>query len=301
MMMRILLPVDGSKYSRVALDFVASRSTLIGSEPQVEVLNVQLPVPVRATQLVGKAHVRSYYTEEAEKVLKPAQARLRKAGLAASARYVVGNPAEEIAAAAVKSKADLIVIGSHGRSALKGLLLGSVTNAVLAQSKAPVLILRNRGSPPADSLKVGIAVDGSKYGRAAVSYVLRHPQLFGAAPKLTLIHVVQDYLGAVMPDMAGIALPAFTIEEVRSLQSKTFEKAVAPVRKLLAKAGAKAEEACLVGNAGDELAAYAKKKKLDLLVMGSHGYGAFKAAVMGSVATRTAATGDVPLLLIRHA
>lgn len=299
--MRILLPVDGSKYSRVALDFVASRSTLIGTDPQVEVLNVQLPVPVRATQLVGKSHVRSYYTEEAEKVLNPAQARLRKAGLVADARYVVGHPAEEIAAAAAKSKADLIVMGSHGRSALKGLLLGSVTNAVLARSRVPVLILRTREAPKADSLKVGIAVDGSKYGRAAVSYVLRHPQLFGAAPKLTLIHVVQDYAGAVMPDMAGIALPAFSIEEIRSLQAKTFENAVAPARKLLAKAGAQAEEVCLVGSAGDELAAYARKKKLDLLVMGSHGYGAFKAAVMGSVATRTAATGDVPLLLVRHA
>jgi nucleotide-binding universal stress UspA family protein len=88
---------------------------------------------------------------------------------------------------------------------------------------------------------------------------------------------------------------------VRSLQAKNFEKAVGPARKLLAKAGAKADEVCLVGNAGDELAAYAKKKKLDLLVMGSHGYGAFRAAVMGSVATRAAATGDVPLLLIRHA
>lgn len=299
--MRILVPVDGSKHSRIALDFIASRSALIGGDPQVDVLNVQLPVPVRAAQLVGKAHVRSYYTEEADKVLRPVQARLRKAGVAATARYVVGHPSDEITAAAAKGKTDLIVMGSHGRSALKGLLLGSVTNAVLAQSRVPVLILRAREQIPADSLKVGIAIDGSKYGRAAVAYVLRHLQLFGASPKLTLLHVVQDYAGTVMPDMAGIALPAFSIEEVRSLQAQAFGKAIAPARKLLAKAGLQADEVCLVGNAGDELAAYARRKKLDLLVMGSHGYGAFKAAVMGSVATRTAATGNVPLLLIRHA
>src|SRR5512134_3796093 len=139
--MRILVPVDGSKHSRIALDFIASRSTLIGGDPQVEVLNVQLPVPVRAAQLVGKAQVRSYYTEEAEKVLKPALGRLRKTGVAATARYVVGHPSDEITAAAAKGKADLIVMGSHGRSALKGLLLGSVTNSVLAQSRTPVLIL----------------------------------------------------------------------------------------------------------------------------------------------------------------
>ena len=43
------------------------------------------------------------------------------------------------------------------------------------------------------------------------------------------------------------------------------------------------------------------KKNLDLIVMGSHGYGRFKAAVMGSTATRIAAMGDVPLLIIRQA
>jgi len=299
--MRILVPVDGSKHSRIALDFIASRSALVGGDPQVDVLNVQLPVPVRATQLVGKAQVRSYYTEEADKIVKPALARLRKAGVAATARYVVGHPSDEITAAAAKGKADLIVMGSKGRSALKGLLLGSVTNSVLAQSRIPVLILRARERMPSDSLKIGIAVDGSKYGRAAVAYVLRHLQLFGASPELVLLHVVQDYAGTVMPDMAGIALPAFSPEEIRSLQAQAFQKAIAPARKLLAKGKVQAAEVCLVGNAGDELAAYARRKKLDLLVMGSHGYGAFKAAVMGSVATRTAATGDVPLLLIRQA
>ena len=55
----------------------------------------------------------------------------------------------------------------------------------------------------------------------------------------------------------------------------------------------------LHGNAGDELARYAKKKKLDLLVMGSHGHGAFKAAILGSVTTRVAAACDVALLLVR--
>ena len=85
------------------------------------------------------------------------------------------------------------------------------------------------------------------------------------------------------------------------MQKKSFDSALGPVRKLFEKAGVTAAEVCLAGNPGDELAAFAKKKKLDVLVMGSHGYGAFKAAVMGSVATRVAATSEVPLLLVRHA
>ena len=104
-----------------------------------------------------------------------------------------------------------------------------------------------------------------------------------------------------MPDMAGIALPAYSEEDIRAMQKKAFESAIGPVRKLFQKAGLQATEVCLAGNAGDEIAAYAKKKKLDVLVMGSHGYGAFKAAVMGSVATRVAHSSEVPLLLVRHA
>jgi nucleotide-binding universal stress UspA family protein len=289
--MRILVPVDGSKFSRTAVNFVASRSTLVGSNPDIEVLNVQLAIPTRATRVVGRDVVASYYTDEAEKALKPARARLQKAGLEPVVRFTVGNPAAEISAAAAKGKADLIVMGSHGRSALKGLLVGSVTNAVL----------RARETPPADSLRLGIAVDGSKFGREAVRFVVRHRDLFGARPDITLIHVVADFAGALMPDMAGIALPAYSEEDIRAMQKRAFDTALAPVRKLFEKAGLAASEVCLAGNPGDEIAAFARKRKLDLVVMGSHGYGAFKAAVMGSVATRVAATSDVPLLLVRHA
>lgn len=299
--MKILVPVDGSTYSRIAVDFIASRSTLLGTNPDVEILNVQMAIPTRATRVVGKDVVSSYYTDEAEKALKPARTRLQKAGLTPTVRFTVGNPAAEITAAAAKGDVDLLVMGSHGHSALRGLLVGSVTNAVLAQTKTPILILRHREAPPADSLKVGIAVDGSKFGREAVKYVLRHQDLFGAKPQFTLIHAVADFAGALMPDMAGIALPAYSEDDIRAMQKKAFESAVEPARKLFHKAGVTPTEVCLAGNAGDEIAAYARKKKLDVLVMGSHGYGAFKAAVMGSVATRVAHTSETPLLLVRRA
>ena len=116
--MKILIPVDGSKYSRTAVDFVASRSTLVGSNPEIEVLNVQMAIPTRATRVVGKDVVSSYYTDEAEKALKPARTRLQKAGMTPTVRFAVGNPANEISAAAAKDDVDLLVMGSHGHSAL---------------------------------------------------------------------------------------------------------------------------------------------------------------------------------------
>ena len=190
-------------------------------------------------------------------------------------------------------------MGSRGQSALKGLFFGSVSNGVLAQSKRPMLVIRDELPTPADSLR--IAIDGSKYGRAAVRYVLKHLPLFGTQATFYLINVVSDYAGAVMPDMAGMALPALSEEEVLELQREEFNEAMDPLRPLFAKSAVKTKEICLVGNPGDEISAFARKRKLDIIVMGSHGYGRFKSAVMGSVATRIAASSNVPLLVIRTA
>jgi nucleotide-binding universal stress UspA family protein len=299
--MKILVPVDGSKYSKAAVDFIGSRTTLIGRDPAVELLNVQVPIPVRAARIVGKSVADAYYADEADKALKSALKALQKAGLEATTRVRVGHAGEEIAAAADADKVDLIVMGTHGHGALAGMLLGSVTNAVLARTKKPMLLIRARNAPKGDSLKVGIAVDGSRHGRQAVRYVIRHRDLFGVEPDIALIHVVPDFAGAVMPDMAGIAMPAFTAEEIKAMQAKAFEAAIGPARRLLAKAGMTAREICLAGHAGDEISAYAKKKKLDVVALGSHGYGAFKSAVLGSVATRVAAHCETPLLLVRDA
>jgi nucleotide-binding universal stress UspA family protein len=299
--MKILVPVDGSSYSRAAIEFIASRATLIGASPDVQLLNVQLEVPVRAARLIGKEAVTAYYDDESRKALKGALSLLKRAGLQAGAGYAVGHPAEAIARRAEEAGVDLIAMGSHGHGALASLLFGSVTLGVLGRTRRPLLLLRGHGEAPGDSLKVGIAVDGSAYGVAAAGYVLEHRPLFGARPKFTVIHAVPEFGGAAMPDMAGIALPAYSAEEIKAMQQQAFDKAVAPVRRLFDQAGVAVDTVCLSGPAGDEIAAHAKKRKLDLLVMGSHGYGAVKAAVLGSVAQRVAAHCATPLLLIREA
>lgn len=297
--MKILAAVDGSDCSRRAIEFVASRKTLITSNPDVQVLNVRWPLHAHPARIVGMANVREYYADEAEQVLSPARKHLEKAGVTPVVRHAVGRPAIEISAAADKLHADLLVLGSHGHSALGGMLLGSVTNEVMVRTKRPMLIVRGKAKTCPDSLRVGIAVDGSAYGPACVKYVLRHLQLFGVAPSISMIHVAHPYDLVGMPTAAGMALPAISPDEVRALQDESFEAAMTPVRKLLRKhAGVTATEVRLIGHPGNELPRYAKKK-LDLLVLGSHGYGALKAVVLGSVATRVAAHCDTPLLLIR--
>jgi nucleotide-binding universal stress UspA family protein len=297
--MKILLALDGSACARAATDFIASRTTLIGRDPEIAIFNVQPPLPARAARALGRGVVRAYHATEADHVLRPAIAALKKAGLAPSAGYVVGVPSAAIAARADKERFDLIVMGSHGHGALAGLLMGSCASGVLARTRKPLLMLRARPRSSADALDVGVAVDGSAYSLAAVRFIARHRDLFGAGARFTLIHVAPDFAGAAMPDMVGLVPVTFSEEELRALRDKSFERAVAPSRKVLAQAGIEAAAVCLGGNAGDEIARYARSQKLGLLVLGSHGLGAFKRALLGSVATRVAAHCDTPLLLIR--
>jgi nucleotide-binding universal stress UspA family protein len=296
--MRILVPIDGSEYSKRVVAFLASRTTLIGAQPEVHLLNVQPAIPRYAAAKLGREVTRRIYQGEADEVLEPARKALARAGIEAEAHAEAGQSVERIAAVADDLKADLLVMGSHGYSEFKGLLFGSVTHGVLARTRRPVLVLRASRAPRGDGLRTGIAVDGSKYGLAAVKFALRHADLFGRRAALSLLHVVPDFVMPVIADLGGMAVPTFSPEEIGQLQDRDFEHTVAPARRLLHKAGAEATEVRLQGMPGDAIAAHAKKN-LDVLLVGSHGYGGLKAAVLGSVATRIAARCDTPLLIVR--
>ena len=299
--MRVLMPIDGSSFSKAAVAFVASRATLIKSLPDVELLNVQYPVPLRAARALGKEMVLSYHESEANRVLKPALATLKRAELKASARYVVGTVAHELAAIVAADAADLIVMGSHGDTGLKKLLLGSVAGTVMASCTTPMLVMRGKSASKKDSLTLAIALDGSQYGVAAVRFFVKNRDFFGAAPTLTLVHVVPDLSNLVVPGFFGrVTVPGLKSEQVVAMQGAAFESAMAPARKLLERAGLAATEVRLVGNnPGDQIAAYATKNKLDLIALGSHGHGNLRNLVMGSIATKVLASCKVPVLLVR--
>lgn len=301
--MNIVLAVDGSPASNAAVHFVASRLRLNGDRAHsVCLINVQPPLPLLAARAAGHSRTRSYHESEAAKVLSPAAHFLRKAGIAPTSKWVVGHPGTKLAEIAQR-EADLIVMGSHGQTAIGGLLFGSVSSTVLAASDVPALIVRRptrfaklSGRP----LRIGAAVDGSKDSTAAVSFLLKQRDLFGGGSDITLINVVPDPLEAYIAGFSDLPISAFSPEQAAALQNEMFERSMAPARKLIAEEQLAALEARLISNApGDAIAAHAKDERLDLLVMGSHGYGALKSVVLGSVATRIAAKCNTPLLVVR--
>ena len=140
--MKILLAVDGSEYTKKMLAYLTTHEGLLNGDNSFTIFTVQPALPPRARAAVGKEVVDKYYAEEAEKVLGPVSKFLTRHGVEAKSQWKVGHAGETIAKAAESGKFDLLVMGSHGHSALGNLVLGSVATQVLAHCSVPVLLVR---------------------------------------------------------------------------------------------------------------------------------------------------------------
>jgi nucleotide-binding universal stress UspA family protein len=130
--MKILLPVDGSPYTKRMLAWLVTHDEWLKADHEFTVLTVVPMIPPHAAAMFPEDQLKSYYEDTAEAIFKPIRKFVAKHNLATNFVSKVGD----------KGKHDLIVMGSHGHSNLMNLVMGSVTNQVLARSKAPVLLVR---------------------------------------------------------------------------------------------------------------------------------------------------------------
>lgn len=140
--MKILVPVDGSPFTKRMLAYLAAHDEWLGEAHQYTLLHVAPAVPPRAAAVLDKAVLQAHYAEESEKVFKPIRSFFGKQKLKADFVAKVGPAADTIATAATKGKFDLLMMGSHGHGLLGSLVLGSVTTRVMAQCEVPVLVIR---------------------------------------------------------------------------------------------------------------------------------------------------------------
>jgi nucleotide-binding universal stress UspA family protein len=150
---RVVLGHDGSSYARAAEDLVAEWPLFASAA--IEVVSVaHLPVGWYAglgpqmssetIEFVSQSSAES--VREHEQMAAESARRLTQAGRRAGSAVVEGNPAAELIRVAKDRQADLIVVGTHGRTGIGRLLLGSVARNVLTHAQTSVLVVR----PPAD-------------------------------------------------------------------------------------------------------------------------------------------------------
>ncbi len=140
--MKILVPVDGSPFTKRMLAYLAAHDEWLGAAHQYTLLHVAPAVPPRAAAVLDKAVLRSHYAEESEKVFKPLRVFFAKQKIEVDFVAKVGPSAETIASLADKGRFDLLMMGSHGHGLIGSLVLGSVTTKVLARCETPLLIIR---------------------------------------------------------------------------------------------------------------------------------------------------------------
>lgn len=104
-------------------------------------------------------------------------------------RIVTGLPSEEILKAARDGNYDMIVLGSHGHSALKGFFLGTVHTKILHHAGRPVLIVRQLR----EIKRVLIAYRGSRCDQSALNFI--SPLMLRKKPEITILHVQETKLG----------------------------------------------------------------------------------------------------------
>ena len=140
--MKILLAVDGSAYTKKMLAYLTTHDEVFSADNEFTLFTVQAPLPPRARAAVGADIANGYYADEAAKVTNPVVKFLARHQIEAKVVHKVGAAGEMIAKAASAGKFDLVMMGSHGHSALGNLVMGSVATQVLAHCSVPVLLVR---------------------------------------------------------------------------------------------------------------------------------------------------------------
>ena len=141
--MKILVAVDGSAHALATIEALIQRLGWFKSPVELTLFYSHPPLPYKhAAAWAGKEAIHSYYEEECDEALAAARTLLDDRGIAHADEKRVGEPAHEIVAFAAAGAFDLIVMGTHGHTALANLVLGSVATKVLATAKVPVAFMK---------------------------------------------------------------------------------------------------------------------------------------------------------------
>jgi len=237
------------------------------------------------------ADVRKAHEAEARKQLAAAAGQAPQLGAdQIEVRLVAGEPYAAIIDAAHKQRADLVVLGMHGKAGVFDPFLGTTVERVLRHGQRPVLLVRNPGKPA--YRRAVVAIDFAEPSRRALAYLL-------------------DWL----PDCEVTAVHGFEVTQPRSLSSVLARREIVDhqrremnrllAEEVLAAAGDDAERVDKVrlslrqGEIVSVLRETVKRREAQLLVMGTHGRTGLVRAILGSVAEDLLADPPCDVLVVR--
>src|SRR6056297_3614020 len=181
---QVLVPVDDREPSSVALTYALEVAAAHDATAHL----LYVADTNKPSQVQYQGVVLDVLEQEGDDVLAEARERATDAGVTVDDELVQGDPRHEIVAAA--ERADLVVMGTHGRSGIDGYLLGSVTEHVVRKTETPVVTVREEATWTYPYEQVLVPFDGSPHARDALDLATTVAADTGAT--LHLLSVVDE-------------------------------------------------------------------------------------------------------------
>jgi nucleotide-binding universal stress UspA family protein len=289
----ILCPVDLSEGSKRALHQAIVLAGWYGAA--LDVLHVYLPpmVPVGPSEFPGLPP----YETLVDPAALSAQVRAFAepafdAGIPTIARVAEGNPWKVILKEA--EAADLLVVGTHGRSGFERLLLGSVTEKLLHRAACPVVTVPpgTSGAAAGAFKRVVCPVDFSAASIHGLEYAFSLAR--EADARVTILHVIESFGPTAGLDLAGFTVPQY-LEALRT-DARRRLAALVPVN---ARDWCEPEEVLTTGQPAQAILDAAASHDADLIVMGVGTRSAAGLLVLGSVASKVVRRATCPVMTVR--
>lgn len=299
-MKRILCPIDFSDFSRHALDHVVALARWYESDitvfhaylipvPPVLFSGVPVPPPLEPPPQQLHQQVMGELVRFAE------AAKLSGARVSVEAR--AGGAVEGILATSKSLPADLIVMGTHGRSGLDRLVVGSTTEKVLRKASCPVLtvpppVSEAPAQAPVLFERILCAVDFSDGSMKAFAYALSLAQ--EADAQLLIVHVIEG-----LPERAAQMFERFDLSKYE--QALTGD-ALGRLQRAIpdeARTWCRPEAIVGKGKAYEEILRVARERDAHLIVMGVHSRNPLDLMLFGSTTHHVVRQAICPVLTLR--
>ena len=297
---RILCPLDFSRFSEHAFEHAVAIAYEFSAE--VEALHVSAVAPVAATVGIGSPIVlEPARLLDSERGALEAQLRdltfdVETSGVSLRTAVREGDPVAMVIARAMEWPADLIVMGTHGRSGFDRLILGSVAEKVLRRAPCPVLIVPPRvgmSTPPVGLSRILCCVDFSPASLRALDEATALAAAEG--PGVTVLHAVE-----LLADGSGMRDELlFGTEHIREdLRRAALERLTDAIPAAL-RARCRITEKVTSGKAWKEILRVAAEEETDLIVLGVTGRMTADLMLFGSTTQHVVRQSTCPVLTIR--
>lgn len=268
-----------AKASGAGLDVVHVIELYPGLDPEYPVNHLYLE------------HVRKETTRE----LGAAVNQIVLNGVVVKSHQIIGMPSRKISELAKMLGTDLIVMGTHGRTGLDHVLLGSTAERVVTSAPCPVMTIRlekrdEQHSSPISLRGILAPIDFSDCSLEAFDYGVRVAKQFGAS--LTILHVLE-------PVSYGLDFTLCHTAERESLKERT-ESRLAGLVEIVKSEGVPAHSEVRGGIPADTIVRAAHDSSYDLIIMGTHGRRGLSHVVSGSVAEAVLRRASCPVLMVKR-